>query len=136
MTPPAHLQSRIRNESELLRHWNGIEPGIDFDRRTLWICFLDRNDELIPTIVPIDGVPVDPQEQFVGNLTLLIAGAVGRHEVGSAVLLLTRPGLGLIGKSDRRWAATVRAHFVPMYSPWPLALLTRDRPAAMISEQD
>jgi hypothetical protein len=72
--------------------------------RTLVIQFLDADDRELPVIVPIDGIPRQPDGPTVTNLCWIIAQVLGEHAPGgSAVLTLTRPGDGAIGPDDRIW---------------------------------
>lgn len=123
----------IRDENELLAHWTALKPGVSFDQRTLMVCFLTADGIPIPTVVPIEGIPVSPDPVFTSNLSMIVTQAVGGTDL-SAILLLSRPGLGSIGKTDRSWAEALRQGIPPDRNPWPLCLLTQERPASVIRE--
>jgi hypothetical protein len=72
--------------------------------RSLVVQFLDADDQELPVIVPVDGIPLKPDGPTVTNLCWIITQVLGEHAPGgSAVLTLTRPGSTEVDPDDRRW---------------------------------
>lgn len=98
-----------------------------FDRRSLWLIFLDADGHQSDLIVPIDDIPILPDNRDVAAIADLV-GRV-REEVGVAQvpMLLSRPGPRDITEGDRRWAAALSAAVRDLHPRWPIHLATRDR---------
>ena len=106
----------VRTQADLERMWRlAMGPG-GFARRSLWIVLLDEDGRPQPVIMPVDGVPSRPGE-MAAHLPDLTAGF---RVHGEPVLLLSRPGPGDIGDSDRAWARVL----APL-TTWPVHLATR-----------
>lgn len=103
MTTPPEL-APLHTDADVLRRVDQlIEPDARL-RQTLWLFFLDRNQQQLPVVVPIDDVPDDPDPELVGSLCFIIAEVLGDAEPeGSVVLVLTRPGAVTPGHADRTW---------------------------------
>jgi hypothetical protein len=103
MTTPPQL-APLHTDADVLRRVDQlIEPDARL-RQTLWLFFLDRNQQQLPVVVPIDDVPDDPDPELVGSLCFIIAEVLGDAEPkGSVVLVLTRPGAAAPGYADRTW---------------------------------
>lgn len=99
-------------------------PG-GFATSSLWMVFLDDDSRLTPVIVPIEDIPAEPDEQFVGNLAYIIGDLLSDSAAASVALLLSRPGSRAMTEADRRWARALREALdeLPM---WPVHLATRD----------
>jgi hypothetical protein len=108
MTTPPEL-APLRTEADVLRR---IEQLIEPDarrRQSLWLFFLDRNQQQLPVVVPIDDVPDDPEPELVGNLCYIVSEVLGESEPeGSVVFVLTRPGLVTPDDTDRTWRDRLR----------------------------
>jgi hypothetical protein len=103
MTTPPQL-APLHTDADVLRRVDQlIEPDARL-RQTLWLFFLDRNQQQLPVVVPIDDVPDDPDPELVGSLCFIIAEVLGDAEPeGSVVLVLTRPGAATPGYADHTW---------------------------------
>lgn len=98
LTGPVRTDADVLSRVELL-----IDP-IDRLRHGLWLFFLDRDDTQARVVVPVDGVPDDPDPDEVGKLCWIIAEVLRNTEPdGSAIVALTRPGPAVIGETERRW---------------------------------
>jgi hypothetical protein len=108
-TPPRVSLDPVHTDSDvLLRIQQLIEPAVR-KRHSLWLFFLDRNQQQLPVVVPIDDVPDDPDPELVGNLCWIIAEVLGDHEPeGSVVFALTRPGTASPDGFDRIWHDRLR----------------------------
>lgn len=101
-------------------------PG-GFDRRSLWLIFLDEDGHQSDLIVPIDDIPMLPDARDIVSITDLIARI--RDEVGIAQvpMLISRPGPSAMTEGDRRWAVALTAALRDQHPRWPIHLATRDR---------
>jgi hypothetical protein len=87
-------------------------------RRQLWLLFLDEVDRQLPLLVPIDGLPSQPEDdgtdQVVGNIKQLM------HEIGATALVIVweRDGPPTMTHPDTLWARSLasscRARGVPL----------------------
>lgn len=77
--------------------------------RVLLLTWLDADDRLLGIAVPIQGVPVTPDDDVAPGLGLLLR-SVGEETApgGALVAVLERPGTDDITASDRAWNALVR----------------------------
>lgn len=98
-------------------------PG-GFGTASVWMVFLDDESRLSPVIVPIDDLPAEPDDQFVGNLAHMVGDLLRDGAAASVALLLSRPGPRAMTDADRRWARALRDAMgeLPM---WPVHLATR-----------
>jgi hypothetical protein len=97
-----------------------------FGRSTLWVIFVDDLDRLHRLVMPIDDLPVLPDDRFVDNLALILGELHDAGQFASAALLLSRPGAAQMTDADRRWARVLRERLADV-SPWPVHLATRGR---------
>lgn len=108
MTNPPGL-APVHTEDDVLRRVDQlIEPDMR-RRQSLWLFFLDRNQQQLPVVVPIDDVPDDPDPELVGNLCFIVSEVLGDSEPqGSVVFVLTRPGPVMPEEPDRTWRDRLR----------------------------
>jgi hypothetical protein len=105
--------------SDLAALWAALMGDGDFDRRTLWLVLLDPGGHPAPVVVPIDDVPAEPGPRDVAGLGTMLAGVA---DLGTPVLLLSRPGPPEVQDADRRWVAVLG----PLAPAWPVHLATPD----------
>jgi hypothetical protein len=105
-TPPGDA---VRTDAEVLAR---VDELIAVDDRVLpglWLFFLDRDQRQLPVLVPIDGIPDEPEAELVGKLCWIVAGVLGETEPeGSAVITLTRSGPAVPDNGDMTWHDTLR----------------------------
>jgi hypothetical protein len=108
MTTPPEL-APLHTDADVLRRVDQlIQPDARL-RETLWLFFLDRNQQQLPVVVPIDDVPDDPEPELVGNLCCIVSEVLGDSEPeGSVVFVLTRPGPMTPDYADRTWRDRLR----------------------------
>lgn len=104
---------------DLTALWAALMGDGGFARRTLWLVLLDPGGHPAPVVVPIDDVPAEPGPRDVAGLGTVLAGVA---DLGTPVLLLSRPGPAEVQDADRRWAAVLR----PLAPAWPVHLATAD----------
>lgn len=71
-------------------------------RRQLWVMFLDEDDVQLPVLMPIEGLPAEPEagDSLAKALRVVVDG-VAAHSV---ILVLERYGGEALTASDRAWA--------------------------------
>lgn len=103
MKPPAYEDSTLAplSTDALIQQRAAALVGRAI-RRQLWVMFLDENDVQMPVLMPIDGIPTEPEEgdRLSKALRELVDG-VGAHSV---VLVLERYGGQELTTSDVAWA--------------------------------
>ncbi|RNI22835.1 hypothetical protein [Flexivirga caeni] len=117
----------IRTESDLFDRWEDLMGDDGFERRSLWLIFLDEEGQQSNLLVPIDDLPMLPAQRDVQA----IADLVGRvHEeigVAQVPMLLSRPGPTEMTEGDRRWAGALTMAMRDRHPRWPIHLATRGR---------
>ena len=126
MTNAPELEKPIRSATDLLHAWERLMGQGGFGRSSLWLIFLDADARLQRVIMPIDDLPVLPDDRFVGNLALILGELQDGGEIASTALLLSRPGTAQMTDADRTWARVLRERLAHV-SPWPVHLATRGR---------
>jgi len=118
--PPPLADLVITDSRDLLDLWRRLMGPGGFGQRSLWLAFLDVDGRVEPTVVPIDSLPVVPDD-FLAGLTSVLSELVSGGDVASVAMLLSRPGPAAMTNSDRRWAQALAA-----LTRWPVHLATRD----------
>lgn len=91
----------IVTQTDLYNAWCTLLAGVDFDKRTLWLTFIDAENQMAPLLVPIDDIPEHPDSGLLDNLGHICDQVVG--PTGSSAMLLSRPGYSRPSASDRIW---------------------------------
>lgn len=109
----------VTTAQDLATFWSALMGEGGFDRRTLWLVFLDDDGRPVPAVVPIDDIPQDPSPADITSF-----GHFFEHldSYGTPVLLLSRPGPGAVQEQDRRWARAL----APFVRQWPVHLATEN----------
>lgn len=97
--------AEVRTDADLLAVWRALLEPLGFERRTLWVIFLDPRGRPAPAIIPIDDVPRWPDDDFLSGLASVAGHVCSDLGEGSrAAFLLSRPGRSLGDPSDLAWA--------------------------------
>ena len=105
--------------------WRGLMGPGGFGRSTIWLVFFDAEFRTQSVIVPIEGVPAEPDPVSVRNLVSVVRDLVDGADVASVAMLLSRPGPRSMTDADRHWARALRAELGEL-AVWPMHLATRD----------
>jgi hypothetical protein len=127
MDIPRPGETVIRSHADLFAFWQGLMGPGGFGVARIWLAFLDEEHRVQPLIVPIDGIPAEPDRPFLRGLTRVVADLVDTGDASSAAMLISRPGPSAMASSDRRWARALRAELGDELAVWPIHLATRDR---------
>jgi hypothetical protein len=102
--PPDDVPAPLSTDEEILARIGLILDADARQQRSLVVQFLDAQDRELPVVVPVDGIPRQPDGPTVTNLCWIISQVLDEHAPGgSVVLTLTRPGSDEIGSEDRGW---------------------------------
>jgi hypothetical protein len=110
-TPPrADTFTPLRTDADVLRRIEQlIEPAARL-RQSLWLFFLDGDQQQLPVVAPIDDIPDEPDLELVGNLCFIVSEVLGDSEPeGSVVMVLTRPGPVIPDTADQAWRDSLSA---------------------------
>jgi hypothetical protein len=122
--PPPPPGTVVRSNAELAEVWRGLMGPGGFAMSSIWLVFLDEDSRLSPVIVPIEDIPAEPDDQFIGTLAYIVGDLLDDGAAASIALLLSRPGSRAMTEADRCWARALREALddLPM---WPVHLATR-----------
>lgn len=81
-------------------------------RRQLWLMLLDANGIQLSILIPVDGIPLRPEQGAVGAIAASINEILTeRAPGGSVILTLERPGTAALTAPDQAWARELNASF-------------------------
>jgi hypothetical protein len=80
------------------------------NQRQVWLLFLDADDVQMQLLLPIDGMPLRPDDSIAGFATL-VASAMCEIEASSVIVVIERYADAAITESDRLWARAISAAF-------------------------
>jgi hypothetical protein len=81
-------------------------------RRQLWVMLLDADGWQLPTLIPVDGLPLLPENETITRLVAAINGALSTEAPGGSVILtLERPGPAALTAPDQSWGTCLRSSF-------------------------
>lgn len=103
-------------------------------RRQLWVMFLDENEVQLPVLMPIEGIPTEPEEgdRLSRALRELVDG-VGAHSV---ILVLERYGGQELTASDIAWARALHDAAVAADIRLCAILLSHHRGVRWVAQDD
>lgn len=123
---PPH-ETFVRTATELTELWQDLMGPGGFARRSLWMIFLAVDGELAPVVVPIDDIPIEPDELLLRNLAEIVGALLTDNSLDSAALLFSRPGPSSMLENDRDWARALLSAFGSRLCVWPVHLATTNR---------
>ncbi|WP_157508803.1 hypothetical protein [Luteipulveratus halotolerans] len=126
MTKPLR-DTVIRTHDDLLTTWRELMGEEGFAYRSLWLIFLDEHGRPAPVIVPVDGVPPEPDDEELAGIVGFVDRLRRELDVWSVPMLLARPGTSAMTDADRRWAVALTRAFADLQPQWPLHLATEGR---------
>lgn len=105
---------RTATDAELTERWAALlqldGPPV---RRSLWLTWLRRDGTMVPLLMPIDEVPLEPDREVLGNLALMHETVAETEDVDPAELhlamLLERRGPAGLSPDDHAWSSAVEA---------------------------
>src|SRR5579859_772837 len=106
VTPPG---VPVRTDADVLARVAELVAPAEREPPALWLFFLDGEQRLLPVVVPVDGIPDEPEPYIVRNLCWIISNVITDGEPGgSVVIALTRPGPPLPDDTVTAWHDALR----------------------------
>ena len=104
----------VTSDAELTAHWRALlhldGPPV---RRSLWLTWIRRDGTMVPLVIPVEEVPVEPDRQALTNLLVLHETVVDEEGVDPddlhLALLLERRGPAGLSPDDHAWCSAVEA---------------------------
>lgn len=101
-TPVTHRP--IHHHGDLYRHWARLLGPLGFDRRSLWLGFIDADARMNSGVTCIEDLPVRADLDHCRHVLELCRHIVGDPPTRQSVaMLLTRGGRDPMGADDRTW---------------------------------
>jgi hypothetical protein len=106
MTAMPRPEDPVRSPAELTTWWAGMLDPLVFRRRDLWLAWLTATGQVLPTVLPVEDVPLVPGPGLASGLIDLHAAVAGEFlgPDGHLALCLCRPGGPEIREDDDVWA--------------------------------
>jgi len=125
MTTPHLADVPVTTQRELRRRWAAVlEPPV-FAARSMWIMWLRADGSTLPTLVPIDELPREPDARTTTGLVDLAGTVADEHTdgIGHVAFALCRSGQPTCSGNDQAWADGLqRAAGEAGLSSWSLHL--------------
>ena len=105
MSTPVLADVPVRSSLTLTRRWVSVLQPPVFARRSLWLAWLGADGRQSPIVLPVDGVPVEPDHRLLTGL-LDVHRQVTDHLGGDdshLALALCRPGEPVQTEDDSKW---------------------------------
>lgn len=114
MSTRPHPTVPVTSADELTERWRAL---LHLDgppsRRTLFMTWLRRDGTMVPLLMPVEDVPLEPDRASLGNLDTLHATVAETEGVEPGelhlALLLERHGPAGLSPDDHAWCSAVEA---------------------------
>jgi hypothetical protein len=130
MTKPPLAEVPIRSAAELTDRWATVLDPPIFGARSLWLTWLDDHGRMLPILLPVEDLPVDPGVELLEGLRRIHIGIAAAHlaDGGHFAIALCRPGRPEVTEADEVWARAFRAALDGMPLPfWSVHLAAGGR---------
>ncbi|MGY1753832.1 hypothetical protein [Blastococcus sp. SYSU D01042] len=114
MSTRPHPTVPVTSDAELTERWRAL---LQLDgppsRRTLFLAWLRRDGSMVPLLMPVDDVPLEPDREALGNLVAVHAAVADTEDVDPSglhlALLVERRGPAGLSADDHAWVSAVEA---------------------------
>ncbi|MGY1741144.1 MULTISPECIES: hypothetical protein [unclassified Blastococcus] len=114
MSTRPHPDVRTTTAAELTERWAALlqldGPPV---RRSLWLTWLRGDGTMVPLLMPIEEVPLEPDRVVLGNLALVHEAVAESEDVDPGglhlAMLLERRGPAGLSPDDHAWSSAVEA---------------------------
>ncbi|MGY1746737.1 hypothetical protein [Blastococcus sp. SYSU D00695] len=114
MSTRPHPDVRTTSDRELTERWRAL---LQLDgppsRRSLWLTWLRPDGTMVPLLMPIDDVPIEPDREVLAHLAVAHETVADGEDVDPGELhlamLLERPGPAGLSPDDHAWSSAVEA---------------------------
>ncbi len=106
--PPAETATDpIHSTADLQQRWRALLGHLGFGERLLRFVFVDPDRRMVKVLSDVP-IPKRPDPGLIGDLLAALREILAKADAGSTVaFLLTRPGVGAITDTDRRWSSVL-----------------------------
>jgi hypothetical protein len=114
MTTRPHPSIAVSSDAELTERWRTLlrldgPPS----RRSLFLAWLRRDGTMVPLLIPVEDLPLEPDREALAHLTELHATVAESEGVEPAELhlamLLERRGPAGLSPDDHAWCSAIEA---------------------------
>src|SRR3954462_7118931 len=104
----------VSNDTELTERWHAL---LQLDgppsRRSLFLTWLRPDGTMVPLLIPVDDVPLEPDRAALANLVELHTSVAESEDVGPddlhLAMLLERRGPAGLSPDDHAWSSAIEA---------------------------
>jgi len=109
-----HPSVPVTSDTELTERWRTL---LQLDgppsRRTLFLAWLRRDGSMVPLVMPVEDVPLEPDRASLANLVAVHATVADTEDLDPGdlhvALLLERHGPAGLSPDDHAWCSAVEA---------------------------
>lgn len=114
MTARPHPSTRVRSDTELTELWRAL---LQLDgppsRRSLFLAWLRTDGTMVPLLIPVEDVPLEPDRAALATLLELHTTVAESEGVDSAglhlAMLFERRGPAALSPDDHAWCSAIEA---------------------------
>lgn len=106
----------IQSDHDLLRLAGEVidADGPGGGERLTWVLLLDDTERPLPMLMPVEGVPVDPDPHEIDRLATALDRLIEGTAAAEVVLIWQRPGDSAVRMHEADWAAGLAAAGLPI----------------------
>jgi hypothetical protein len=112
MTTRPHPSTPVSSDVELTERWRALlqldGPPV---RRSLFLAWLRTDGTMVPLLIPVEDLPLEPDRRALANLVQLHVTVAESEDVAPAVLhlamLLERRGPAGLSPDDHAWCSAI-----------------------------
>ena len=108
MTTPELARVPVRSPLALTRRWVALLAPPIFSARSLWLTWLDDSGLMLPLVIPIDDVPLGPDDWVLRGILQMHDTVIAQRGVAHLALALCRPGEAVLTEDDDEWVEALR----------------------------
>ena len=107
----------VGSEADLRQRWRALMGPLGFGQRLLWVGFVGPDRCMIKAISQVP-LRTRADDALAADVMSGTRDVLANFPTGTTVaLLLTRPGVGPVSNTDRRWAAVLTRADGPRRAP-------------------
>lgn len=107
--PPSPAETRERPLTSDFDVLHRVEQLlVRANMRQLWLMFLDADNLQLPVLMPIDHLPVLPDEQSAQGFSESLRMLVDHLEASALIIVIERYASATLNVQDAAWAASLR----------------------------
>lgn len=104
----------LRSDDDLLRIVRELLDADGDGTRTTWVLLLDDDARPLPAVIPITGMPADPDPEDVLRFAETLRAIARAADARQLVVVWERPGPGAVRMQEADWAEALAAQDLPL----------------------